>query len=101
MPYWRIIITMTTKTQTNQEIFEATLTLRQEGKNGDVQAYLTFAPLLTEMGVDGQPEAYERMAFLMQTYLYMTGIVDEHGDLVDPSDIDKIDIDTVAYKTLN
>lgn len=92
---------MTTKTETNQETFEATLTLRQEGRDGDVEAYLTFAPLLTEMGIDGQPEAYERMAFLMQTYLFMTGVVDERGDLVDPADLDNIEINTIPYKSIN
>lgn len=68
---------------------------------GDVEAYLTFAPLLTELGTTGQPEAYERMAFLMQTYLYMTGVVDQNGDLLDAGDLDDIEIDVAEYSRLN
>jgi hypothetical protein len=79
----------------NTETFEATLTLKQEGMDGDVQAFLTFNPLDGELGPGGQPEAYNRMAYLMQMYLYMTGMIDERGDLIDGID-DNIDVEIEA-----
>ena len=83
-------------TKTNEvEVFETTLTLRQNGMDGDVQAFLSFSPLNSELGPDGQPEAYNRMAYLMQTYLYLTNTIDEHGNLVDPQS-DNIDIEIEA-----
>ena len=86
---------MTNKTN-SPEVFEATLTLRQEGMDGDVQAFLNFAPLNAELGPDGQPEAYNRMAYLMQIYLYQTGMIDERGNLIDGVAAD-IDVEIEAY----
>lgn len=89
---------MTNKHQTeNTETFEATLTLRQEGRDGEVLAFLSFAPLDVEAGPDGQPEAFNRMAVLMQTYLYMTGMTDERGNLLEQTVDDSIDVEITEY----
>lgn len=84
------------------EVFEATLTLRQEGMDGDVQAFLNFSPLNPELGADGQPEAFNRMAYLMHLYLYQTGTVDENGNLIDPIGDDiEIEFEAMPARSLN
>lgn len=88
-------------TQTNKtEVFETTLTLRQEGRDGDVQAFLTFNPLNAEDGPSNQPEAYNRMACMMQMYLYLTGMVDERGDLIDGV-ADDIEVEIEPTRSIN
>lgn len=72
---------MTDKTN---ETFTATFTLSQEGPDGDVTSTLEFNPLIDRANADEAPLAYEMMAFLAQHYLYMIGVVDENGELIDP-----------------
>lgn len=70
----------------SKQKFTATFTLSQEGTDGDVTSSLTFEPLVSDEEVlaGHTPDAYDIMAYLVQHYLQIAGIVDEEGDIVDP-----------------
>lgn len=75
---------MTEQTNLNNETFEVTFTLRQEGMDGDVSAYLDFShPPTKFLGDTAPPEAFERMVTMVQWYLYEAGFIDENGELVE------------------
>lgn len=86
----------------NQE-FEASFTLRQVGKDGDVEAYLDFSHGPTEFDADEEvPAAYERMLSIAQFYLEQTGFTDQHGNLLAERDNeDEVFLLSEASRTLN
>lgn len=63
--------------------YTATLTLSQEGLDGDVVSKLSFSPLL-DVDADEVPACHDQMAHLVHYHLYTIGVVDRDGDLIDP-----------------
>lgn len=70
-------------TDETNKTFKATFTLTQEGMEGDIISELSFEPLVDRDDLDEVPAVYEMMSFLAQHYLYMIGVVDEDGELID------------------
>ena len=69
---------MTNKTKP----FVATLTMTQDDYDSPVKTSLSFDPLIVDRDGDA-PEAYERMAAVIEYHLYLTGVVDREGNLID------------------
>lgn len=68
--------------------YTATLTLTQDGLDGDIISKLKFDPLigLDDIDADGNlivPEVFELMSIAAQSYLQAAGILNEHGELID------------------
>ena len=68
---------------TKPNTYTATLTLTQEGLDGDVITKLTFSPLL-DADADQIPLCHDQMANLVHFHLYSIGVVDQDGALIDP-----------------
>jgi hypothetical protein len=84
------------------EKFTATFTLSQEGPDGPVMSELSFNPLVDRANIDNAPTAYEMMAYLAQTYLFMTNVIDEEGNLLDPDAFDTqttVNVSTLGDKS--
>lgn len=75
----------------NPTQYKATLTLTQNGLDGDVESFLEFEPTikldnLESMNTEGQlpiPAAYFHMANLFQAFLESEGILDANGQIID------------------
>lgn len=67
--------------------YEVTFTLRQDGLDGDIQAFLSFSHPPTSFPTDDLvPESYERMLAIAQFYLEETGFVDSNGNIIQRDD---------------
>lgn len=66
--------------------YTATFTLVQEGTDGEIHAHVSFDPLVdvNTLEEDEQPGVFEIMSHLVEQFLFLTGVVDENGDLIDP-----------------
>lgn len=82
---------------TNQDqVFKATLSLTQYGTDGEVFLDLQFEPKLTPENVnmnDIAPTCHQIMSELAAHYLFVTGFIDEEGNLINPDQyIDRTNI---------
>lgn len=69
--------------------YSATMTLTQEGTDGEVSVAVSFEPRITpekEESNDEAPAVFAQMAYLFQVWLESCGIIDEDGNI---SDIDE------------
>jgi hypothetical protein len=81
--YKEIITTMGNADNTN---YVATFTLSQTGVDGEINAAVSFNPVVDLATVDeeAQPGVFEIMSHLVEQFLFITGVVDENGELLDP-----------------
>lgn len=72
------------KTTNDETLYTATFTLTQTG-NGPVHSKLEFSPLTgEETPTDVAPAPFQIMSQLVAHFLYITGMIDEEGELLDP-----------------
>lgn len=68
---------------TNETTYTATFTLTQTG-DGPVHSKLVFDPLTgDETPTDLAPASFQIMSELVSHYLYITGMINEEGELID------------------
>jgi hypothetical protein len=74
--------------------YTATFTLTQEGLDGELRSSLTFSPLLTDQEVvfGEAPDAYNIMSHLVEQFLFIAGVIDEEGDVVDQEGYDNLNL---------
>lgn len=72
---------MTEKTTDNTE-YTATFTLRQTGKDGKLFSSVVMEPRV-KFNDDDFPVSFEIMSELMTYYLYMIGMIDKQGNIID------------------
>lgn len=72
--------------------YTATLTLTQDGLEGDVYSNLKFDPLIDQNNQDDEgnlviPASYELMSVAAEAFLHSAGILDENGNILDEEEL--------------